>query len=38
MCCWEMSTPVYVLFFVNVATELNKYLGLYLFSSKRDEK
>jgi len=25
-------------FFVNFATVLNKYLGLYLFSSKRDEK
>ncbi len=38
LCCWEMSTPVDVLFFVNFATVLNKYLGLCLFSSKRDEK
>ncbi len=33
-----MSTPVDALFFVNLATLLNKYLGLCLFSSKRDEK
>ncbi len=38
LCCWEMSTPVDALFFVNFATVLNKYLGLCLFSSKRDEK
>ncbi len=31
-----MSTPVNVLVFVNFATVLNKYLGLCLFSSKRD--
>ncbi len=35
LCCWEMSTPVDALFFVNLATLLNKYLGLCLFSSKR---
>ncbi len=33
-----MSTPVDVLFFVNFATVLNKYMGLCLFSSKKDEK
>ncbi len=38
LCCWEMSTLIDVLFFVNFATVLNKYLGLCLFSSKRDEK
>ncbi len=38
LCCWEMSTPVDALFFVNFATVLNKYLGLCLFCSKRDEK
>ncbi len=38
LCCLEISTLVDVLFFVNVATVLNKYLGLCLFSSKRDEK
>ncbi len=38
LCCWEMSTPVDALFFVNFATVLNKYLGFCLFSSKRDKK
>ncbi len=32
-----MSTPVDVPFFLNFATVLNKYLGLCLFSSKRDK-
>ncbi len=38
LCYLEMSAPVAALFFVNLATVLNKYLGLCLFSSKRDEK
>ncbi len=33
-----MSAPSDVIFFVNLATVLNKYLGLCLFSSKRDKK
>ncbi len=38
LCCWIMSAPADVIFFVNLATVLNKYLGLCLFSSKRDVK
>ncbi len=38
LCCWEMSTPADTLLFVNLATVLNNYPGLCLFSSKRDEK
>ncbi len=37
LCCWEMSA-VDALFFSNLYTVLNKYLGLCLFSTKRDEK
>ncbi len=33
-----MSTLVDALFLVNLATVLNKYQGLCLFSSKREEK
>ncbi len=33
-----VSTPVDASYFVNFATVLNKYLGLCLFSSKRDTK
>ncbi len=36
LCCWVMSAPADVILFVNLATVLNKYLGLCLFSSKRD--
>ncbi len=35
---WEKSVTADVIFFVNIATVLNKYLGLFLFSFKRDEK
>ncbi len=38
LCCWVMSAPADVIFFVNLATVLNKYLGLCLFSSKTDVK
>ncbi len=38
LCCWEMSTPPDTLFCIYLAAVLNKYLGLCLFSSKRDEK
>ncbi len=38
LCCWEMFAPAKALFFVNFATVLNKYLGLCLFSSERDQK
>ncbi len=37
LCCWEMSASVDGLFFINLATVLNKCLGLCFFS-KRDEK
>ncbi len=38
LCCWEMSASVDGLFFINLATVLNKCLGLWLFTSKRDKK
>ncbi len=38
LCCWDMSAPVDALFFSNLDTVLNKYLGLCLFSTKRDNK
>ncbi len=36
LCCWEMSVSVDGLFVINLATVLNKCLGLCLSSSKRD--
>ncbi len=28
LCCWVMSAPADIIFFINLATVLNKYLGL----------